>query len=183
MPDMLPWDIVDLEYDGLCSHSPLIEGVAGEEHGLSPEQLARKQVAMEARRKASQLAGQRKYDAKIKSTKSLRDRKNATIKRSQDKRIAAKKHWCETCEKPFQSDYALETHKKGIRHLEKLPGYIPPAVKNPGKKARREAIRASKKHYCAICDDSFTSPSELRQHQNGRDHKLLLARELSSDGS
>ena len=39
-----------MEYDGLCSHAALAEGIRGELDGLSPEQIAAKEVAMEQRR-------------------------------------------------------------------------------------------------------------------------------------
>ncbi|KAI6784809.1 uncharacterized protein J7T54_007902 [Emericellopsis cladophorae] len=149
----MAWAVEDLEYDGLCTHSPLIDGIAGEEDGLSPEQLALKQVEMEARRDASEAASQQKYSAKTLSTKWMRDRN------------------------------ALETHNARDIHLSKLPGYIKPAkiLKHPAQKARDDAMKASKKYHCATCNASFPTPSGLATYNNGRNHKLALVRASSLD--
>ena len=182
MPDMLAWDIKELEYDGLCTHSPLIEMVAGEEDGLSTQQLAQKQVEMEARRTIAEAAAQRKYMDKMMSTEWMRNRKHATSKRSREKRIMAKKHWCETCQQAFASAGALTIHRSRNVHLSKLPGYVKPQkiVKHPAQQAQYNAIKASKKYHCATCNVSFSCASALRDHNNGRNHKLAVARASSS---
>ena len=182
MPDMLAWDIKELEYDGLCTHSPLIEMVAGEEDGLSTQQLAQKQVEMEARRTIAEAAAQRKYQDKLMSTKWMRDRLYTCHKRSRERIIAAKTHWCETCQQAFASKGALAIHQSRNVHLSKLPGYVKPQkiVKHPGQQAQVNAIKASKKHHCATCNASFSCASALRYHNDSRNHKLAVERASST---
>lgn len=50
MPHLCPWRLDTMEYDGLCSHSALDEGVRTELDGLTPKQRAAKEVEMEQRR-------------------------------------------------------------------------------------------------------------------------------------
>jgi len=51
MPHLCPWSLEDIEYYGCCSHSALLEGIQGEEDGLTLEEIAAKQVEMVQTRK------------------------------------------------------------------------------------------------------------------------------------
>lgn len=42
-------------------------------------------------------------------------------------------------------------------------------------RARRQAIKANKTHYCAVCDKAFACPSKLTRHESTRAHQRKLA--------
>lgn len=56
MPPLCPWSLEDIEYDGCCSHSALIEHIMNDSENLTLEQMAAKELEMEQRRVASQKA-------------------------------------------------------------------------------------------------------------------------------
>lgn len=120
MPDLLCWKAKDLTYDGCCSHTAIYEAVQGEYDGLSLEQIAVKDALLDARRKEQEKASQAKFYAKISTTDWMRRRQLANQKRTRDRIIAAKTHWCPTCKEAFQSKGALKTHNTRIRYKDKV---------------------------------------------------------------
>ena len=66
MPHLCPWRLDIVEYDGLCSHTASAEGVRGESDGLTPEQIAAKEIATEQRRLAQHRARNSAYYYKLK---------------------------------------------------------------------------------------------------------------------
>jgi hypothetical protein len=67
MPSLCPWYLHTLEYSGICSHTALADIIHGEEDGLTPEQLAAKQVEMEDRRKEQNRYRHRIFKARAKA--------------------------------------------------------------------------------------------------------------------
>lgn len=50
MPHFCPWALDTMAYDGLCSHVAIYEDIPGLKDGLSPKELAARQVELDARR-------------------------------------------------------------------------------------------------------------------------------------
>lgn len=174
MPDLCPWPINDLGYDGCCSHTPLQECIPGEYDGLTPEQIAIKEAELDARRRESEQLSQQKYRAKIRANDWMRKRRNTTNRRTTARTVASKRFWCDLCSQGFQSQGALNIHKTRQVHLSKLPGATPKVYKHPGQKRRADAIKAAKTHYCALCDQACESGRALETHIQGRDHRLKV---------
>lgn len=111
MPNLCPWPINDLGYDGCCSHTPLQECIPGEYDGLTPEQIAIKEAELDARRRESEQLSQQKYRAKIRANDWMRKRRNTTNRRTTARTVASKRFWCDLCSQGFQSQGALNIHK------------------------------------------------------------------------
>jgi hypothetical protein len=52
MPRLSPWNAKDIAWDGCCSHSALLEGITGEDEGLTVEEITAKLVELDRVRKA-----------------------------------------------------------------------------------------------------------------------------------
>jgi hypothetical protein len=101
----VPWGRDNLEYDGLCSHSPLIERPRGD-HNLSAEELE-SQATEWARRK---------MEKNSKWNKEHRDECNASGKRHRLKNKAAKRFHCEICAENLLSRCDFKRHEASRKH-------------------------------------------------------------------
>jgi hypothetical protein len=184
MPSLLSWSLDSVQYDGCCTRSSILEMVWGETDGLTPEQIAIKQAEMEARQKEQEKVARLKYYARRNAAdfEGWRQRKNAQLKKSNDKMRASNKFACATCEISFASQQALDTHKSRETHIANFTGIKKSkACKHPEQKCKADAIKAAKTHYCPVCDASFQSASALTKHKNGRDHIKEAAKSSSPE--
>ena len=130
--DMCRWDHNTLEYEGLCTHSPLLEIVLGE-FTLSPEELAANSAIMVNRRKErrrnNDLANKAKDPVKyqkLRNEASVRFRKNNPEKakecgdRKRADNVAKQRYYCSVCNFAFKQNMSLKNHLKRQVHLNKV---------------------------------------------------------------
>lgn len=189
------WDVASLEYQGLCTHTPLMEGVHGDDADQSLEQLE----ALEAERQAFLLAKRRNYKREwLKSKLSdpaayeaykAKNRERAAALKAQDPEHANtllrdnyNRHkeegtWpCELCGIFCGKKSNWETHQLTKEHVEKANGtYTGPSKGAIASKASREKGKASGKHVCPICVQlkPFANPSSLKTHFKSKNHIKL----------
>ncbi|KAK4951845.1 carbamoyl-phosphate synthase (glutamine-hydrolyzing) cpa2 [Elasticomyces elasticus] len=162
MPAVCHWTLSELEYDGCCSHNPLMEGITG----VNPEELTAEQLTIVARIRAEKQDEVRKYMAKAQAE--FRERMGADHmaeikKRSNDKIEESGKYACNPCNHAFRDAHALAEHKLTEKHLNKVAG-ITKERKQPRDKRRQDQNRAEKRYYCGTCDYSATQKQGLDKH-------------------
>ncbi len=126
-----PWALDSFSYDGLCSHNPLKEAVAGK-FDLSPEQLeAIVAEIKEKKRSYNQLSHASCYQTlKVEDRDHLRDTARKVhakyygsekwakkVQRFNDGRRASKMFYCATCDVTCTKQGELDRHKLTARHL------------------------------------------------------------------
>lgn len=170
MPKLLSWPIETLEYDGCCTHSAIHEVIAGETEGLSPEQIAVKEGQADIRRREQDKRAREKYYAKrnAEDFEYWRQRKNASIKKSDAKLRASQKYRCSPCNLNLKSQFALNRHKLRASHIQKTTGHR--VYKAPAEKRRGDEVRAAKTHYCRLCNTALQSASALAKHYTTKGH-------------
>ena len=172
------WNWTTLPYDGLCSHSSLMELPQGD-HGLSPEepkaQALKRQVERQPRlnnnvkrcREKAKKADPEGYAAKGRETARKRrdahpDATKETIKRSIAKAVKEGRHYCPVCDHTFTKKAKLTTHLAGPKHAAKV-ALQKEGVKDP-------------KLYCAVCNHEFTRKAHMDEHLAGKRHAAKAAR-------
>ncbi|KAK4951906.1 carbamoyl-phosphate synthase (glutamine-hydrolyzing) cpa2 [Elasticomyces elasticus] len=184
LPNLCPWDLDAIEYDGCCSHTALAETVVGEEEGLTLEQIAAKAVLADARRSeqrrinrsksyyALKLKDFDKWQAQIRAQDARRDPEALRIskKKSSAKAKAGPKFNCDPCGLSFKDSTELNKHNATQRHLNKISGKV---VR--GKDAQRFAAsgaiaKAAKRFHCACCDHAFNTKQHLTGHFTTQKH-------------
>ena len=182
---IFPWTRHDVSYEPLCNHQlALCERIRSEEYShLTPaqrEEVYRLQA--EHRRQTK-----REYDPIYKEKRIAEDRpgwrkqQNGYSKALRDRRIA-----------DDAQAWRNKTNASGRRHTAKRLLDDPVAFrakkaanskksynKDPVAGAARQldtkaATRAAKKHYCALCDQAFDSPSALEKHKTSNKHLKKL---------
>jgi hypothetical protein len=171
MSQLCPWDLSKLEYDGLCSHIPFLEAVAGD-FSLSPEELevqAAQVLANRAERKsvasravyAQALANDPEaLHAKGRATYRKHVEENpASVKaawgRSRAKGKESRKWYCAICDHACDKQVALTRHLQSTKHHQ----------------------RASR--HCAICKNTFCKKSKYEQHLKSVKHAKAVKLALS----
>ena len=177
MAHICPWDISTLEYDGLCGHCCLDEGIIGE-FDLTPEQLEEQAIEKELKRIMIHKAGNsdwhykqmaENYDeyigkssarvAKSRANNPGRDIKLEAARRV--KYVEEKKHHCKACNISYTSRAMLRKHKKTAKHARKLKD-------------------ANSKYKCGPCNLAFSTKSNLNRHRKTEKHALNVAAVQSS---
>jgi hypothetical protein len=184
MPSLLSWTLDDVQYDGCCGHTAIGEMVWGETEGLTVDQIAAKQAEMDIRRKEQDKLTRQRYYARRNAAdfEGWRQRKNAQLKKSNDKMRGSKKFACAPCGMAFASQFALNTHKSRDIHITRVSGVKKSKVyKAPDQKRRSDELKSTKTHYCAVCDASFASKSALDKHNNGPKHIKRAAEAASPE--
>jgi hypothetical protein len=184
MPLLCKWSRESFEWDGLCSHFALLEGVQGKDGGLTLEELEAADIALKLRREeARKLRVQKRRDFKKNDfaawqAQRLRYWNNrdlalyaASRKRTKTKALALRKFYCDICNSNFSDSRDLNIHKNSQKHILKVSGKgrISKA-KDQKTAARREADRKSGKYSCAICVRSFLDQSKLDRHEKTEKH-------------
>lgn len=109
MPNICPWSLDALEYDGCCTHIAFAEGIYGEDGGATLEQIAAKQV--EIKEKTRQLQA-------------------AVTKRGRDDNRDSRRYACDLCNTAFRSQSDLNLHNVSKKHIDKANG-VNKVVKDP----------------------------------------------------
>jgi hypothetical protein len=173
VPKLLPWAIEALEYDGLCGHSPLWEEIVDENLGLTPEQIAFKEVEAAIRAKQSARRAERRYHARLrrKDPGAYITSMRAKNKRGRDTVKDQARFPCKPCKANFQSAGALEIHETRAEHIATVTGVT--------KKEVVDAIKTAKTYYCQPCDKAFATSESLTRHKKQSEHIAKVAEESS----
>ena len=126
------WSLSDFEYKGLCSHTPLMETVAGD-LDLSPEELeaiAAARVAAQAARAAKSLnkiklqSPERKREDFRRNTETFREanreKTRASCRATDKKNRDAKRFYDPECDRSFNNRHALAAHLLTSVHRARL---------------------------------------------------------------
>lgn len=157
--DNVIWPPSSLSWSGLCTHSPLIEGIKGLD--LSSAELEK---AAEIRRlkKNENLRAWTKErnkamranptpEFKAERTK-INKRRYKSKKAKRDSDVANAAHHCDLCDKNYTSAKELENHKQTPLHT-------------------KRAERGQKDFICAPCDSSFPNRVRFERHCASAMHK------------
>jgi len=177
MPHICLWDVDTLEYDGLCSHTALAEGIRGEMDHLTPEQIAVKEVAIEQRRIAQYRTRNManyyrlkaedfpKWQAQRRGQAERFDpvSKAAIKKRADEKAKALRKYVCNPCGNVYSCSKDLERHKQTKKHISKVTG-VDRVYKDQVHRKYTDRNIAAKRFYCAVCKYAAHNQSILNKH-------------------
>jgi hypothetical protein len=184
MPLLCKWSRESFEWDGLCSHFALLEGVQGKDDGLTLEELEAADIAFKLRRKeASKLRVQKRNDFKKNEfaawqAQRLRYWNNrdlalyaATRKRCRTKALASRKFSCDICNSNFCQSSELNIHKNSQKHINNVSGIgrISKA-KDQKKAAKGRNDRKSGKYSCDFCVKAFENQTKLDRHHKTKKH-------------
>lgn len=184
------WPLESLSYDGLCSHSPLIEGVIAGKEDRSPEELD----ALAAQKAERLRLGLRQYKhdwymrkrqdpAYLEASRQKRRESSASayardpdrIKGIAVKNFAKAKeagtYPCSVCNMFLGKKSGLEAHKKTKDHLDKAAGvYKGPSAASKATCKTHAKAKASKAHFCGVCQRACASASALATHNMSGAH-------------
>ncbi|KAI7155488.1 hypothetical protein KC349_g6957 [Hortaea werneckii] len=149
MPLLCPWPLESLLYDGLCTHTPLLEAIPGEDGGFSPEQIAAQEAAEKAR-KAEQEALTQTW-----------------LKANRDTR----RYPCDLCGFAFPTKSNLEEHCQGDTHKNKVAGIEKPPPKDAFYSGWAQNNIAKKRYHCKYCNYTPSTQQKLDVHNAGDKHK------------
>ncbi|KAH7416943.1 hypothetical protein BKA64DRAFT_283440 [Cadophora sp. MPI-SDFR-AT-0126] len=177
------WDRANLEYDGLCSHPSLKEGIRGD-FGLSAEEIevlaaerkqinAEKQAIRSANWYYSKMANDRDefLDHVLETSNAWREANYERYMDNHRNYIAdvrkSKKYHCEVCN--FTTGYKtlLTKHRETPRHLYKTQSL--------------ERDLATKPYTCRTCSYATKKKRELTRHLSSARHKSKMATSSSSE--
>lgn len=185
MPHLCRWSIESLDYEGLCSHVALNEGIVGESDNFTPEEL----LALEAVRleNASQKKKTIYFNAKEadwdkwKETRrryeAKRDvvEKRATTQRCRDNNVASGKYACTTCGFSFCSKYLLESHLGTPSHRDMVNGVQKTAAQMYYAENVKKNI-VTGKYPCKPCGVNFSDNRKLDTHKKSQLHRDTIAK-------
>ncbi|OAL35812.1 hypothetical protein AYO20_04962 [Fonsecaea nubica] len=187
LADLCPWDRNSLEYEGLCSHNPLVDPVKGQ-FDLTPGEREEHAQELKDRKYILNLEGRERRKAEDPEAYRLEanrhranfvknnpeSAKNST-QRHKVKAREEKRFYCNVCHVAFTNSTNLRNHLATKRHENKVkdakgtPRYISPTMKIQNR------IKAQKRHYCELCDFAAPTPFALKKHIDGKAHKKKLA--------
>lgn len=149
-----PWQWEGFEYDGLCTHSPLVELVRY--LNLSDQELIDLHHAKLEREKLKR----RGRDART-GREEIRKYERALAKRNKDTR----RHHCEDCNTSFSSKQILASHLDGPGHQRVVSG-----------------VWRTEKYVCNLCRRGFTQRNHFNNHNASDVHKeRVLAAEKAAE--
>jgi len=188
VPSLCDWSRDSFEYDGLCSHSALVEGVSGKDEGLTGEALEAAETALhqrrqEAKKRYSQAETQRQNDFKLNDFAAFNaarrtywlngnpELRAASKKRCYTKAIDSKRFFCSICNVTTATSTDLKIHKATQKHINKAAG-VPKVskAKNQRDVAYHAANIAARRFCCDICDGVFVTQAMLNRHVNTKKH-------------
>lgn len=152
------WDVESFPWRGLCTHSPLLEGIAGLD--FSPEELesiaearrTRKNATLRTWAKARLAANRANPTPEFRAERTkINKRRYKSRKAQRDSDVANNVHYCHLCEKPYTSAKELENHYKTPLHT-------------------KRAARGSKDFHCPHC--TFTAPNRTRINRHIATHRI-----------
>ena len=153
--DFMPWQRNDIAWLPLNTHSAFKESVADLE--LTALEL-------------------------FHAAESRRQREIVLHAATQLRAKESKRFHCGECDKDYADQYNLDEHLETQLHRDQVAINLGLKTKKPrhdryaSQRDSSANVRASKRHYCKICDKAFPRPSKLTTHVNGKTHKAEVAR-------
>lgn len=155
--ELYPWprSVHSFEYDGLCSHNPLLDPVEGD-LDLTKEDLQAIATATRAKDVAYMLEYGRNLRANpteaYRATQSRNNiKQKPATKARQRAAVAAKKYYCGTCKVSCRDNASLVRHNRTPRHFKKLE-------------------MGDRDYECEVCDRSFRYKSDYTAHLASKTH-------------
>lgn len=180
MADIVPFDRYTLEYDGLCSHSPLYEDPK-DEFDLSSEELTaladekeEKRVALKAENATNWHHKQMETnyeeyidDAIARKTKSRKlnpelDRIAEAARNAKD--VAEENYHCVTCNPSFPRQSILDDHYETPKHK------------------RTEEVDKDSRLFCSFCNLPYTNKGNYNRHLKNDRHTKAVNAAKALDG-
>jgi hypothetical protein len=179
MGHMCLWDRSILEWDGLCTHSSLNDGIIGD-FDLTNEDL--ELIAKEKERKFREHKKinacnyhykqmetnydeyMNRADARVRKSRALHPEKHRKTELAREARTrAAKTHYCLDCDKAFSRPKTLENHLNSAEHARKIAPPLP--------------------DFCHVCNKGYANPQNLSRHNKTQGHrdKIKAAAQSSSE--
>jgi len=170
MGHMSLWERDTLDWDGLCSHSALNDGIAGD-FDLSPEDLEMIAIEKEKKARAMKAWSCRNYQqkqmetnyhefmdnscARVKKSRALQPAKHRATEAKRNAKVKERKDfWCERCSLGFTRRQHLDNHLQSDGHQ----------------------VHHLNRWKCAVCPNkTFTSCQGLCQHKRSKIHKDTVA--------
>jgi len=186
MPLLCKWTRASLRYAGLISHSPLIEGIRGEDDSLTSEEIEVLEIEFQARRQlAKKVLLQKRVDfkrdhfAEWQATRrrywANRDLElyAATRRRTRAKALKEERFACKICGSTFADSRELNIHNLTPKHVNNVAGTRPISKAADQKTAaRRNAAKEAGEFRCKICPKakSMDSQYKLDRHYKTKKH-------------
>ena len=161
------WDRSTLEYDGLCGHCALNEGITGDfdltakeiEHKASKRKEAKRIRAHKDHVKNME-HDYEGYRARLHLSAAKTRAKHPGIekrrsKKKRDKAKADKRWYCKICDMAFRDKHDLRRHEDGDKHFEKVNGH--------------------KRYQCVPCQQSFFDKKNFNKHMSSKRHLVGVA--------
>lgn len=152
------WPLDSVEWTGLCSHNPLMEGIrTGEvDFDFTPEQLEEMAAATKAKNRAYQDVYHKNLRANP-TPQFLETHRRANVlqrpktRQNQIAAVANKTYYCAACDVACRDNATLVRHNKSPRHHKKL------AMGNAD-------------YLCDLCNISFRFLSNFNRHKECKGH-------------
>lgn len=155
MPNLCPWSLDTVEYDGCCSHIALKEGPRGPDQDLTLEQLTALEVARVAHNRTVRLAA---------------------VRRIEDNNRATRRHVCNYCNVVFKSTTEENNHNITEKHLNNVKGITKQTVaKDTRNRAWAEGNKASRRFTCDLCGINTPTKAHLNSHFKTKKHARNVA--------
>jgi hypothetical protein len=197
MPHLCSWPLHKIEYDGLCSHSSIYEGIRGDDEGLTPEQIKVK-VDAAKRREAEQhkakyhnfkavdfegwQAQRRRYNQNAARNPESAAKKKVILQNFYSKNKATEQFKCTLCDKTFCGRSQLDEHYLSKRHVDKIKGKNR-FKKSPIQDAFRARNKAARKFACNPCNFNGGTKQSLNVHRGTKGHIGKVANVAESSDS
>jgi hypothetical protein len=165
LPRLCPWPIEVLEYRGFCSHIALYEHITGEEAGLTPEQIAAKEVEQEETRREVK----RWFNAATRHLRQACKRRN----------VEEQKYNCDVCDQASNSQWQLDRHLATKLHKKKASGNT--KLSKVVSWERRNI--AAKKFPCDRCPKFFGTKQKQKTHKNSEAYAKGVCKDLRAKSS
>jgi hypothetical protein len=165
MPALCPWPIESLDYDGLCSHWSINEGIAGTPTSGPPEEI---NALVEERRKSKQAQYIANKGPGVHA---------ANTKAYGDKALEEQRYRCEVCDLAFRFEARLNEHMETQAHWDKVAGI---GRRTAGCGGGQRAIEA-RRFWCEVCQHAVPSAKRLATHLISKYH-LKKLRDLACEG-
>lgn len=145
----------DLEYDGLCTHSPFSEHINGD-FGLDERSDVVRPPPKRVRSEANLVAHREQVRGLMQKAREADPEKSrATDAKCRAKAKASKKWSCDVCNIAFGIEKAFISHNNSIRHL---------------KLVEERAAGIVRRWFCDICQIGFTQQRTLADHKTSKRH-------------
>ncbi len=180
MAHICPWDYKNLEYDGLCSHCCLYEGIVGNfelsaEELEELEELAAQMAKIRAEKRTiihsnyhhrqMELNYHEYRENSLGRNRQRRERDPEGVRKwERDNRAdhkVKKIYYCDICKISCQSKSDLDIHNKSTKHL-------------------RQKANLKKPHKCLPCAYGTDKSSSVKDHLKSQRHQRNVAAQSSS---